>query len=152
MIQFDFFKLSEFSRLLKSKFGKIFRLKKWIFFLKFYLAIFDHNLTIRQWSIIIWLFQVWMNDNLNNNTMKCKKIATIVSGRKHVTRPFVRRKQVCNVRCCYILAPVLICFLPDERPSYFWPETILASFLYLMVLLFIVLFKHNLTNILTTSV
>ena len=33
-------------------------------------------------------------NTLKNNTIKCKNIATIVSGRKNVARPFVRRKQV----------------------------------------------------------
>ena len=29
-----------------------------------------------------------------NKSIRCKKLATIVSCRKHVARPFVRRKQV----------------------------------------------------------
>ena len=42
-------------------------------------------------------FQVWifkLSNTLNNYTIRCKKLATIVSGRKYVARPFVRRKQV----------------------------------------------------------
>ena len=32
--------------------------------------------------------------SLKGNTIRCKKLATIVSGRKNVARSFVRRKQV----------------------------------------------------------
>ena len=35
-----------------------------------------------------------LNNTLNNNTIRCKKLATIVSSRKYVARPFVTRKQV----------------------------------------------------------
>ena len=31
---------------------------------------------------------------MNNNTIRCKKLATIFSDRKYVVRPFFRRKQV----------------------------------------------------------
>ena len=36
----------------------------------------------------------WFNNTLKNNTIGCKKLATIVSGRKNVARPFFKRKQV----------------------------------------------------------
>ena len=37
-----------------------------------------------------WCFQEWLNNTLNNNTMKCKKLATIVSGRKVlINREFI---------------------------------------------------------------
>ena len=47
---------------------------------------------IWQWSITNWRFE--FNNTLKSNTIRCEKLATIVSGRKNVERPFVRRKQV----------------------------------------------------------
>ena len=47
-----------------------------------------------QWSIKNWRFEEWFNNTLKNNTIRCKKFATIVSGRKNVARLFFRRKQV----------------------------------------------------------
>ena len=35
-----------------------------------------------------------LNNTLGNNTIECKKLATIVSSRKNVARPFFRRKQL----------------------------------------------------------
>ena len=35
-----------------------------------------------------------VENHFENNTIKCKKLTTVVSGRKNVARPFVRRKQV----------------------------------------------------------
>ena len=35
---------------------------------------------------------LWFNDTLKNNTIRCKKLATITSGRKNVARPVFRRK------------------------------------------------------------
>ena len=49
---------------------------------------------IRQWCTTNWRFQVWLKNTLNNNTIRCKKLATIVSGRKYFTRLFVRWKQL----------------------------------------------------------
>ena len=48
----------------------------------------------RQWSTKNWRFEEWFNNTLKNNTIRCKKLATIVSNRKSVARPFFRRKQV----------------------------------------------------------
>ena len=49
------------------------------------------------------------------------------------------------VRCCYISALVLTCFrLKKDRAAFFRPETIVASFLHPMVLLFKVLFNNSL--------
>ena len=46
--------------------------------------------------------------------------------------------------CCYILALVLTCFrLKKGRATFFRPETIVASFLHLMVLSFKVLLNHS---------
>ena len=51
--------------------------------------------------------------------------------------------NVQHVRCCYISALVLTCFrLKKGRATFFLPETIVASFLHLMVLFFKVLLSH----------
>ena len=56
---------------------------------------FINNFTrIRKWSSTNWRFEVQLNITLKNNTIRCKKLATIVSGRKNLARPFVRRKHV----------------------------------------------------------
>ena len=84
-----------------------------------------------QWRTTDWRFQEWPKNSLGNNTIRCKKLATIVSSRK-------------NVHCCYISALVLTCFrLMKGRATFFQPETIVASFLHLMVLLFKVLLNHS---------
>ena len=89
-----------------------------------------------------------MNNTLGNNTIECKKVATIVSGRKNVARSFFRRKQLSTSaemqqRCCCISALVLNCFrLKKDRATFFRPETIVASFLHWMVILLKVLFNH----------
>ena len=36
----------------------------------------------------------WFDNTLKNNTIRCKELTTIVSGRKNVARPFFRQKQV----------------------------------------------------------
>ena len=41
---------------------------------------------------------VWFNNALKINTIKCKNLVTIVSGRKNIARPFVRQKQV-STKC-----------------------------------------------------
>ena len=60
--------------------------------------------------------------------MKCKKLATIVSGRKNVALPFIRRKQVntsAEIHCCYISALVLTCLhLMKGHDRFFRPKTI----------------------------
>ena len=38
-------------------------------------------------------FEEWFNNTLKNNTIRCKKLTTIVSGQKNVARPSFRRKQ-----------------------------------------------------------
>ena len=35
-----------------------------------------------------------VKSKFGNNTIKCKKLPTIVSGRKNIARPFFRQKQV----------------------------------------------------------
>ena len=42
-------------------------------------------------SITNWRFQVCLNNTLNNNTIRCKRLGTIVSDRKYAEPPFVRR-------------------------------------------------------------
>ena len=50
----------------------------------------------------------------------------------------------CLVRFCYVAALVLTCFrLTTGRPTFYPPETIVASFLHLMVLFLKVVFKHT---------
>ena len=48
--------------------------------------------------ILYWLYvhfgKSLRMERYTNNTIKCKKLETIVSGRKNVARPFLRRKQV----------------------------------------------------------
>ena len=90
-------------------------------------------------SKIFQYLELWLNNTLNNNTIKCKTLATIVSGREYVARLFIRRKQIStSVEIfCYISALVLTCFrMTKGRAMYFQPETIVASFFHLMVLLF----------------
>ena len=49
-----------------------------------------------------------------------------------------------TLRCCYISALVLTCFRLTKDPAIFFrPETIVASFLRLMVLFFKVIFNHK---------
>ena len=110
-------------------------------------------LTVWQWSTTNWCFQEWLNNTLFNNTIECKKLATIVSGWKNVARPFLRCKHVRNsaemllcmyVRYCYISALLLTCFLLKKgRATFFWTETIITSFLHSMVLLPKVLLNHS---------
>ena len=38
---------------------------------------------VRQWSTKIWRFEVWYNNTLKNNTIRCKKLATIASQQKN---------------------------------------------------------------------
>ena len=49
---------------------------------------------------------VRLNNPLNNGTTRCKKLATIASGRKYVPRPFVIAKT--GKHLC----------LPDEKSCY----------------------------------
>ena len=99
----------------------------------------------------------WLSNILDNNAIICKKLATIVSGRKYVAWPFVRRKQETrvpkynsNTLCCYISYTVIIgilvltCFcLTKGHVTCFQPETIIASFLHIMVLFSKVLLNHS---------
>ena len=54
----------------------------------------------RQWSTRNWHFVEWFSKTLKNNTIRRKKFATTVSGRKNVAslqqalKNFVRRKLV----------------------------------------------------------
>ena len=88
---------------------------------------------LASWSMI--------ENHFENNTIRYTKLATSVSGRKNVARPFVRRQQVNTsaelVPCCYISALVLTCYrLTKGRATFFQPETIVVSFLHFMVLSF----------------
>ena len=107
----------------------------------------NKQIKIRQWSTKNCRFEIWYNNTLKSKTIRCKKLPTIVSGRKKVARPFVRRKQVrtsAEIRCCYLWAQVLPCFrLTKGRATFFPPETIAASFLHHMVLFYKVIFNHT---------
>ena len=55
-------------------------------------------------------FVRWLNNTLNNNTIRCKKLTTIVSSRKYIAHPLsgenrLARVPKCNnnIHCCYIL-------------------------------------------------
>ena len=74
---------------------------------------------IWQWSTTKWHFQVWLDNTLNNNTIRCKKLATIVLGRKYVTRPFVRRKQIStSAEMLLYFSTHAYLFLPDKGWCY----------------------------------
>ena len=85
-----------------------------------------------------------MNDTLNNNTVECKKLATIVSGQKNIIWLFFRWKQVStsvrNVTATYVAVTFRHLCLPvfvwrRVVLRFFLSETIVASFLHSMVLL-----------------
>ena len=83
-------------------------------------------------------FWSMVENHFENNTIRCEKLATIVSGQKNVVRPFVRRKQVSTSAEMYVAVTFRHSCLPvfawwRVRAIFFWPETIAASFLHLMV-------------------
>ena len=55
---------------------------------------------------------------MKNNTIRCKKLATIVSGRKNVARPFVRQKQVSTRAKMQPQRTRAYLFSPDEGSCY----------------------------------
>ena len=65
-----------------------------------------------QWNITNWRFQEWLNNTLGNNTIECKKLSTIVSGRKNVARPFFSRKQVSTNAKMYVAVIFWHSYLP----------------------------------------
>ena len=50
--------------------------------------------------------KVSLSNTLNNNAIKCKKLATIVSGRKYVARPFVLKTSVYGASLSYRISSV----------------------------------------------
>ena len=48
----------------------------------------------KNFTNLVTIRKVWFNNTLKSNTIKCKKLATVVSGWKYVTRLFVRKKQL----------------------------------------------------------
>ena len=61
-------------------------------------------------------FWSMVENHFENNTIRCKKLTTIVSGRKNVPQPWVRQKQVSTSAemigtCAYL-------FSPDEGSCY----------------------------------
>ena len=49
-------------------------------------------LSMAKRSVKNWLFSKMDDERFVNKTIKCKKLPTIVLGRKNVTRPFGKRK------------------------------------------------------------
>ena len=82
-----------------------------------------------------------------SNTIRCKKLATIVSGRKKgsmTLRQAKTGKRECrNVTACWHSCWKRIVWLTKVRATFFRLEKIVASFLHLMVLLFKMLSNHS---------
>ena len=78
-----------------------------------------------------------MQETRNNcfGSKKCSTILLQVKTGKHKSR---------NVHCCYVSTLVLTYFpLTKGRATFFRPETIVVSFLHLMVLFYKVIFNHT---------
>ena len=87
-----------------------------------------------------------MQETLNNcfGLKKCSMTLLQAKIGKHKCRNVTQTFFDLKLHCCYISALMLTCFLLTKgRTTYFWPETIVASFLHIMVLLFKVLFNHS---------
>ena len=78
-------------------------------------------LEIRQWSTKNWHFEVWFNNTLKSITIRCKKLATIVSVWKYVARSFIRWKQVST-------GAVAIIFRHSCLPVLTWWRLVLRIF------------------------
>ena len=64
----------------------------------------------------------WLINTFDNNTVRCKKLAAIVSYRKYVARPFIRRKQVSiNAEIYY----VVVIFWHLCLPVFVWRRVVL---------------------------
>ena len=79
-----------------------------------------------QWSTTNWCFEVWLNNTLKNNTIRCKKLAIIVLGRKNVAWRFFRRKQG-SMSAEMLLLLLMLCRMPlllhfGTRAYLFSPE------------------------------
>ena len=90
-----------------------------------------------------------------NNSFRSKKLSTILCQAKtgkhdcrNITATYaavILRYISCLVRFCYVAALVLTCFrLTTGRPTFYPPETIVASFLHLMVLFLKLIFNYAL--------
>ena len=78
---------------------KIAFVAKWIAAYLFFTIKCCKVIIVSQWTTKNWRFEEWFNNILKSNTMKCKKLATIVSGRKkHSTtlRQAKTGKHVCR--------------------------------------------------------
>ena len=64
-----------------------------------------------QWSIKNWRFEERFNKTLKNNTIRCKKLAIIVLGRKNVAWRFFRRKQG-SMSAEMLLLLLMLCRMP----------------------------------------
>ena len=72
--------------------------------------------------------------------LRCKKLATIVSGRKNVTWLFVRWKKTST---SVVKKYLQVYTSTVGRVTFFWPETSVVSFLHLTVLIFKVLINYS---------
>ena len=82
------------------------------------------------------------------NVLSCSKFINIIINNSHA---YSSKWYNSNLRCCYISALMLTCFrLTKGRATFFRPETIVASFLHLMVLFskqFSTMPLHNITRV-----
>ena len=65
------------------------------------------SFNIRKRSTTNWRFEVWLKITLKNNTMRCKRLATIVSGRLHLMVLYYKvifnhasKRQFVVFHCC----------------------------------------------------
>ena len=76
--------------------------------------------------------EIRFNNTLKNNTIRCKKLATIFLGLKTWYDPLSGE----NRYCCYFSALVFTYFcLTQDRVSFLKPEIVVMSFLHVMVLI-----------------
>ena len=71
-----------------------------------------------------WRFETQLKITLKNNTIRCKKLAKIVSGRKNVAWPLVRQKQL-NTKCAVTLLSVAVKFRHSCLPVFAWRRVVL---------------------------
>ena len=86
---------------------------------------------------------VWFNTTLKINTIRCKKLSTIVPGQKNVSRLFFRRKQISTSAALLLHFGTRAYLFSSEERSFFRPERYVSSFLHPMVLIFKVLSNHS---------
>ena len=82
---------------------------------------------------------IWLMTALKNNTIRCEKLVTTISGWKIVTRLFFKGKQVSmNARTLHqhtkLWPSCLTVFAWGRACDFFQPKTFVESLLYLIVL------------------